>query len=110
MCQVLSVEKMPAAIRELFGELTIKGVSRKIKLNIEFGGILNDPWGNERVGFTVTGKINRNDWGLVWNTAIETGGMMVGEEISISCEIELTKASNQKDKTMEMEESEKNIQ
>jgi len=75
---------------ELWGELTIRGIKKNVKLNILFGGILHDPWGNEKAGFTVTGKINRSDWGLTWNTAIETGGFMVSDEVIISCEIELT--------------------
>jgi polyisoprenoid-binding protein YceI len=74
---------------ELWGDLTIKGIVKKIKLNVGFGGIINDPWGKERAGFTVTGKINRNDWGLNWNKAIEAGGIVVGEEITITCEVEL---------------------
>jgi polyisoprenoid-binding protein YceI len=73
----------------IWGELTIKGISKNIKLNGEFGGIMKDPLGNEKAGFTLTGKINRSDWGLVWNTMIEGGGLMVGEEVTISCEIEL---------------------
>ena len=85
---------------ELWGELTIKGITKKIKLDVEFGGIIKDPWGNEKAGFAITGKINRTDWGLVWNTAIETGGIMVGEEVKISCEVELTNAGI---KEMEME-------
>ena len=75
---------------ELWGELTMIGVKQNIKLDVEFGGIVKDPWGNERAGFTLSGKINRRDWGLVWNTTIETGGVMVSEEVSISCEIEVT--------------------
>ncbi len=87
---------------ELWGQLTMKGITRRIKLNVQFGGILKDPWGNEKAGFTVTGKINRNDWGLVWNTAMETGGLLVGEEIKISCEVELTN-EGQKELIMELE-------
>ena len=75
---------------ELWGELTMKGITKLVKLDVQFGGMANDPWGSEKAGFTVTGKINRSDWGLNWNKAIETGGLIVGEEISISCEIELT--------------------
>ena len=75
--------------RELWGELTMKGITKIIKLNVQFGGMANDPWGNEKVGFTITGKINRTDWGLGWNQVLETGGLIVGEEISILCEIEL---------------------
>lgn len=75
---------------ELWGELTMMGITQNIKLNLQLGGILNDPWGNERAGFTVTGKINRSNWGLTWNSPIESGGLMVSDEISISCEVELT--------------------
>ncbi|HEY5122991.1 MAG TPA: YceI family protein [Ignavibacteria bacterium] len=89
---------------ELWGELTMRGVSKNIKLNVQFGGMIKDPWGNERAGFTVTGKINRSDWGLIWNTLLETGGLMVSEEVIISCEVELINAG-QKELTMEVEPS-----
>ena len=89
---------------ELWGELTIIGVTKIIKLNLQFGGIAHDPWGNEKAGFTITGKISRNDWGLVWNTPIETGGLLVSEEVSIFCEIEL-KNIGLKDLTLEMDPS-----
>lgn len=59
------------------------------------GGILNDPWGNERAGFTVTGTFNRSTWGLKWNTITEAGGLMVSDEIEISCEVELTKTGQE---------------
>ena len=62
---------------------------KNIKLDVEFGGIAKDPWGNEKAGFTLTGKINRSDWGLVWNATIESGGVMVSDEVTISCEVEL---------------------
>src|ERR1017187_8875113 len=55
----------------LEGELTIKGITKKIRLNVQFGGIITDPWGNEKAGFTVTGKIKRSDWGLMWNATLE---------------------------------------
>ena len=77
---------------ELWGDLTMKGITKHVKLNVAFGGIINDPWGNERAGFTITGKILRSEWGLTWNSAIETGGLMVGDEIKISCEVELINA------------------
>ena len=89
-------------VYELWGELTMRGITKTIKLDVQFGGIINDPWGNEKVGFTVSGKINRNDWELVWNSPIEAGGIMVGEEVTISCEIELINV-NKKDSTMELE-------
>ncbi|MEO6403869.1 MAG: YceI family protein [Ferruginibacter sp.] len=78
---------------ELWGELTIKGISKKIKLDVEFGGVVKDPWGNEKAGFSINGKINRTDWGLTWNAALEAGGVLVGETINISCEVQLMRAS-----------------
>lgn len=52
---------------------------------------MKDPWGNTKAGFTVTGKINRKDWGLTWNAALETGGVLVGDEVVINSEIQLLK-------------------
>ena len=79
------------------------GVTRNVKLNVQSGGIVKDPWGNEKAGFTVTGKINRSEWGLVWNATLETGGMMVSDEVSISAEIELINMG-EKDLTMVLED------
>lgn len=78
---------------ELYGELTIKGISKKIKLDVEFGGVMKDPWGNHKAVFCINGKINRKDWGLNWNTALETGGVLVSEDVWINCEVELAKQS-----------------
>ena len=77
---------------ELWGELTIKGITKTIKLQVEIGGIFIDPWGKKTTGFSVTGKINRKDWGLNWNKALETGGLMVGEKVMISCIVEFKNA------------------
>lgn len=87
---------------ELWGKLTMKGITQNMKLNVQFGGIVNDPYGNLKAGFTVTCKLNRSDYGLVWNTTIETGGIMVGDEITILCEIALTNAGP-KEPTMILE-------
>lgn len=76
---------------ELYGDLTIKGITKNIKLDVEFGGLMKDPWGNVKAGFTINGKINRKDWGLNWNAALETGGMLVSDDVRISCEIQLVK-------------------
>lgn len=78
---------------EVWGDLTIKGIKKQVKLSVEFGGIQKDPWGNQKAGMTVNAKINRNDWGLTWNAALEAGGVLVGEDVRISCEIQLKKAS-----------------
>lgn len=74
---------------ELYGDLTIKGFSKKIKLDVEFGGVVKDAWGNEKAGFTINGKVNRKDWGLNWNATLETGGVLISDEVKISCEIQL---------------------
>jgi len=80
---------------ELWGDLTIKGISKNVQLNLQFGGIQNDPFGNQKAGFTVTGKIKKSDWDITWNKTIDTGGLLVGEEIFISCEVELIKAQQE---------------
>jgi len=80
---------------ELWGNLTMKGISKRIKLSLEFGGLTKDPYGNEKAGFTVTGTISRKDWELKWNTALENGGEMVGEEVIVNCEIQLIKINDQ---------------
>jgi len=77
---------------ELWGNLTIKGITKKIKLDVEFGGVVKDPWGSERAGFTINGKINRKDWDLNWNTVLEGGGVLVGDTVNISCEVEVVKS------------------
>ena len=77
---------------ELWGDLTIKGIAKKIKLDVEFGGVVKDPWGNEKAAFTINGTINRKDWGLTWNAPMETGGVLVGEDVKISCEVQLKRA------------------
>lgn len=77
---------------ELTGLLTIKDVSKEIKLDVEFGGVNKDPWGNEKAGFSLNGKINRKDWGLNWNAALETGGVLVSEEVRINAEVQFVKA------------------
>ena len=55
---------------------------------------MSDPWGNVKAGFSISGKFNRKDWGLNWNAALEAGGVLVGEEVKINCDIELVKAAN----------------
>ncbi|MEO8253343.1 MAG: YceI family protein [Flavobacterium sp.] len=77
---------------ELKGDLSLKGETKPVELAVEFSGILKDPWGNTKVGFTITGKINRKDWGLNWNSALETGGVLVGEEVKLNIELQFIKA------------------
>jgi polyisoprenoid-binding protein YceI len=76
-------------VHELWGELSMNGITKNLKLDVVFGGIAKDPWGNEKAGFTVTGILKRSDWGLTFNMVLETGGVMVGDDVHITCEIEL---------------------
>jgi polyisoprenoid-binding protein YceI len=75
----------------LFGNLTLKDITRPVTLDVEYSGITKDPWGGERVGFVVTGKIKRSQWGVSFNGILETGGAMLGEEVKIQSEIQLVK-------------------
>jgi len=74
------------------GDLTIRGVTRPVVLQVEAGGRARDPWGNERLGFTATTRLNRKDFGLHWNQALETGGVLVGDEVKVTVELELIKS------------------
>ena len=78
---------------KLTGIFTMKGISKEITLDAEFGGINTDPWGNVKAGFSVSGKINRKDWGLNWNGVLETGGVLVSEEVRLNAEIQFIKQS-----------------
>jgi polyisoprenoid-binding protein YceI len=73
---------------QLKGMLTMKDISKEVNLDVEFGGINKDPFGNRKAGFSVTGKINRKDWGLNWNAALETGGVLVSDEVKINAEVQ----------------------
>lgn len=86
-----SLKKLDDENYELKGLLTIKGVSKEVKLDVEFGGLVKDPYGNEKAGFSVSGKINRKDWGLNWNAALEAGGVMVSDEVRINAEVQFVK-------------------
>jgi polyisoprenoid-binding protein YceI len=74
------------------GDLTIRGVTRPVTLLVETGGRVRDPWGSERLGFSATTRLNRKDFGLHWNQALETGGVLVGDEVKVTVELELTRA------------------
>lgn len=74
----------------LIGDLTIRDVTREIELAVTNEGTVRDPWGNDRVGFSAKTKIDRRDFGLTWNQALETGGFVVGDEIRIAVDVEFT--------------------
>ena len=73
------------------GDLSIRGTSKPVKFDAEFGGVGKDPYGNEKAGFTISGKINRTDYKLNWNVALEAGGVLVSDEVRIYAEIQLIK-------------------
>ncbi|MDN5202947.1 YceI family protein [Fulvivirgaceae bacterium BMA10] len=75
------------------GDLTIKGITKTVTLDAKFGGIIKDPWGNTRAGLKVFGAIDRNDFGLKYNATLEAGGLLIGEEVRITCNVELIKQS-----------------
>jgi polyisoprenoid-binding protein YceI len=72
----------------LMGDLTIRGVTRPVVLDLEMSGTIVDPWGNTRAGFSASGTIDRQEFGLTWNKALETGGVLVGNDVGIAIEIE----------------------
>jgi len=76
----------------LEGDLTIKGVTKPVTFDLDFGGISADPWGGTRAGFEATTEINRKDYGLSWNVAIEGGGVLVGEKVKIVLDVQLVEA------------------
>ena len=75
----------------LHADLTIRGITRQVELDLEFDGVENDPWGGIRAGFTASAEISRKDFGLEWNAALETGGVVVGDKVKILIEAELIK-------------------
>ena len=76
---------------KMYGNLTIRGVTKEVALDVEFLGQAKSPWGSTSAGFEAHTKINRKDWGLVWNVALETGGFLVSDEVKIDIDIEFSK-------------------
>ncbi len=77
---------------KLIGDLTIRDITKRIELDVTYNGKVKDPWGNTKAGFKITGKLNRFDYGLKWNTLIETGGAVVGKEVELNINLQLAKA------------------
>jgi len=77
----------------LHGDLTVNGVTKPVVLNLDFNGINIDPYGNARAGFSFEGKISRKEFGLTWNAALETGGVMVGDEVKLAGDLQFVKES-----------------
>lgn len=72
----------------VYGDFTMKGVTKNIKLDLETSDVIKDPWGKQRTGFSLNGKIKRSDFGITWNKALETGGVAVSDEVKLSVDIE----------------------
>jgi len=85
------VEQQDAYHARLVGDLTIKDMTHEVVLDVEFNGTAKSPWGTTSAGFSAQTRINRKDWNLTWNVALETGGVLVGDDITISIELELVK-------------------
>jgi polyisoprenoid-binding protein YceI len=81
--------------RKIIGDLSIHGITRSVELDVEFSGMGRDPWGNEKAGFSITGEINRKDFDINWNAALETGGVLIGEEVQLRIELQLLKSREQ---------------
>ena len=87
--KIVSSSKTAAKVT---GDLTIKGIAHEITLDVEHNGTAKTPWGTTSAGFSAKGKLSRKEWGLNWNAPLETGGVLVGDEIKIDVEAELVKA------------------
>jgi polyisoprenoid-binding protein YceI len=87
------VDKLAEGEGVVSGELTIHGVTKTVHFNVEGPTAPGkDPWGNTRIGIAATTKINRKDFGLTWNSPLETGGVLVGEEVSLALDVQFIKA------------------
>lgn len=86
------LKKKSAESYALTGDLTVRGVTKSVTLDVEFGGIMKDPWGNIKAGFELNGKINRKDFGLSWSALTEAGGMVVGDDVKLHLNVEVVKS------------------
>jgi polyisoprenoid-binding protein YceI len=85
------IEKADSDTFALYGDLTMKGITKRVKLHVEYNGLAKDPWGGERAGFVITGKINRSEWGINFNGVLEKGGVVLSDEVRIESELQLVK-------------------
>jgi polyisoprenoid-binding protein YceI len=76
----------------LHGDLTVKGVTRQVEFALEFEGVNTDPWGNTKAAFSAEAELNRKDFGITWNVALESGGVLVSDKVKVQLEIQAAKA------------------
>lgn len=89
-----AIERVTNDVYKLRGDLTIRGVTKPVELEVEYAGSMTDPWGALKAGFNIEGTINRKDWGLVWNAPLEAGGWLVGDDVRIICDVQLFRRNN----------------
>ena len=94
MTFVIKSAQMKGTQIELTGDLTIRGITKPVVLTAEYNGEATDPWGNKSIGFSATGKINRKDYGLLWNKTTETGGFLVGDDVTLVIDVEAKPKKN----------------
>jgi polyisoprenoid-binding protein YceI len=87
-----SMKKVKGDDWKLVGDLTIRDVTKEVELDVHYRGMVTDPWGNTRVGFKIEGEINRFEYNLNWNNLLETGGLVVSEDVALTIDVELIKA------------------
>jgi len=87
-----TIEKKSDNDYVITGMLTIKDVTKEVSFKAEYSGLLTDPWGNTKIGLSLEGKINRKEYGLTWNASLETGGVLVGEDIKLFAEVQFAKS------------------
>ena len=85
------IQKVNEGEYKISGDMTIKDVTKNITLDSEYSGLMKDPWGNTKIGLSLNGKINRAAYGLTWNAALETGGVLVGDDIKLNAEVQFVR-------------------
>lgn len=85
------VEQIDENTAKMYGDLTVRGVTRPVVMNVEYHGLAKSPWGTTNAGFSASTKISRKEWGLEWNVALETGGLLVSDAVNITIELEIVK-------------------
>ncbi len=86
-----TMQKIDEETYKLTGELTMRGVTKPVTFDVNFGGVMKDPWGNERAGFELNGKVNRRDFGLQWSAVTEAGGVVVSDDVKLHASVEFIK-------------------